>query len=105
MLMLASSTEQVKASDTNKTTYTLLAIPKLETLCTQALQDAGVYAALQIQSFPLDLIPLERDLLSLEQPDAFKSIFEVCHFPLPNLRLEIHRTEIILPFTPSERPS
>lgn len=69
--------DQVKASDTGKTTFTLLTIPKLGSLCTTALQDAGVFAALHVESFPLELVPLERDVLSMEDPTAFKSIYMV----------------------------
>jgi hypothetical protein len=63
--------------DSNKFTHTLLMIPRINTVCTSILQDNGVYGQIDIEAFPLELIPLEKDVLSLEVPDSYKSIFLV----------------------------
>lgn len=55
--------------------------PRISTLCTAILQDSGVYGQLEIEAFPLELIPLEKDVLSLEVPESYKAIFSVSQVP------------------------
>jgi hypothetical protein len=79
-LPLFSSIDQVKQSDPNKSTHTLLMVPRISALCTSILQETGVYGQIDIEAFPMELIPLEKDVLSMEVPDSYKSIFLVSHF-------------------------
>lgn len=44
----------------------------MTTLCTNLLSDLGVLGSIQVQEFQLGLIPLERDILSLETDDAWR---------------------------------
>ena len=56
-------------------TYTLLMTPRITNICTSILQDEGVYGSIDVIAYPLEMVPLERDLLSLEAEDSYRSIF------------------------------
>lgn len=43
-------------------------------LCTTVLSDLGVLGSIEIQEFQLGLIPLEKDVLSLEHEDVWRKI-------------------------------
>ncbi|GAA5821189.1 hypothetical protein JCM11251_004506 [Rhodosporidiobolus azoricus] len=58
----------------NQHIYHLLVVPRMTTLCTSVLSDLGVFGSLDVQEFQLGLIPLERDVLSLEADDSWKKI-------------------------------
>lgn len=55
----------------------MLMAPRLSVLCEQALKDAGVYGSVDLRALPLELVPLEKDVLSLECSDSYASIFKV----------------------------
>lgn len=57
--------------------YHLLVVPRMTTLCTSILSDLGVLGSLDVQEFQLGLIPLEKDLLSLEQDDVYRKLYLV----------------------------
>ncbi|GAA98648.1 hypothetical protein E5Q_05335 [Mixia osmundae IAM 14324] len=76
--------DQIKAgaSDTSlsasqRHTYTVLFTPRITQTCVAQLQQFGVYGNLTVRAFPLGLVPLEHDLLSLEVSGAagYKNIF------------------------------
>lgn len=70
-----TSTDQIKTSPTpNAHSYHLLVVPRMSTLCTSVLSDLGVLGSLDVQEFQLGLIPLEKDLLSLEYEDVWKKL-------------------------------
>ena len=46
-------------------------------VCEQVLEQEGVYGHVEIDELELDLIPLDRDILSLELPDFFRSFYLV----------------------------
>ena len=46
-------------------------------MCVAALQDEGVYGAIDIEAFPLEFLALERDVVSLEIDNSYKSIYSV----------------------------
>lgn len=46
----------------------------MTTLCTNLLSDLGVLGSLEVQEFQLGLIPLEKDVLSLESEDAWRKL-------------------------------
>ena len=52
--------------------------PRISSLCTAVLQDEGVYGAVEMYTFPMEFVPLEKDVLSLELENSYKSIFLVC---------------------------
>jgi len=57
--------------------YHLLVVPRMTTLCTSTLSDLGVLGSIDVQEFQLGLIPLEKDLLSLEYEDVYRKLFLV----------------------------
>ena len=46
-------------------------------LCERALENAGVYSAVHIGEFQLDLIPFDDDVLSLEIDGSYRECFLV----------------------------
>ncbi|KAJ8295842.1 Vacuolar protein sorting-associated protein 33A [Rhodotorula toruloides] len=58
----------------NQHNYHLLVVPRMTALCTTVLSDLGVLGSLEIQEFQLGLIPLEKDVLSLEYEDVWRKI-------------------------------
>ncbi|GAA6063869.1 hypothetical protein JCM10212_003605 [Sporobolomyces blumeae] len=67
--------DQIKATPQgNNHLYHLLVVPRMTSLCTAILSDLGVLGSIDVQDFQLGLIPLEKDLLSLEYEDVWKRI-------------------------------
>lgn len=67
--------EQIKATPSASShVFHLLVVPRMTTLCTNLLSDLGVLGSLEVQEFQLGLIPLERDVLSLESDDAWRKL-------------------------------
>ena len=58
-----------------KKSYTVVFNPRRTCLCKEALENAGVYGSIEILDLHFDLIPLEKDLLSLEMEDCFRKMF------------------------------
>ncbi|GAA6009557.1 hypothetical protein JCM11491_003604 [Sporobolomyces phaffii] len=58
----------------NNHTYHLLAVPRMTSLCTAILADAGVLGSIDVQDFQLGFIPLDKHVLSLEYEDVYKRI-------------------------------
>lgn len=52
----------------------MLVVPRMTSICTQTLSELGVLGSIDIQEFQLGLIPLERDLLSLEYDDVYRKL-------------------------------
>ncbi|CAB4017268.1 Vacuolar sorting-associated 33A, partial [Paramuricea clavata] len=59
---------------TSKKDYTVLFVPRKTLLCEKHLQGLGV-SYITLDEYPLDLIPFENDLLSLEMESAFKECY------------------------------
>ena len=55
--------------------YSLFFVPRRTLICEEILSHGGVYGALAIGQFDLDLIPIDDDVLSLELPLSFKQCF------------------------------
>ena len=54
--------------------------PRASIVCTDMLEELGALGSVDIQEFPMSLIPVERDVLSMELPcGAYRKIFLVCH--------------------------
>lgn len=69
--------DQIKAAPAALNhTYTILLCPHVTSVCASILEDLGVLGSVDIYEFPMALIPLERDLLSMELGSkAYKDVF------------------------------
>lgn len=47
-------------------------MPRKTTVCEKIFQEEGVFGDVVVGEFPVDLIPFDSDVLSLELPNAFK---------------------------------
>ena len=47
-------------------------------MCEKVLEEEGVYGHVEIEELALDLVPLDRDILSLELPDFYRQFYLVC---------------------------
>lgn len=73
------SSDQIKSLAANTHQYHLLVVPRMTTVCTTLLSDLGVLGSIDVQEFQLGLIPLEKDLLSLESEDVWRKLALVSH--------------------------
>ncbi|XP_077989380.1 vacuolar protein sorting-associated protein 33B-like [Glandiceps talaboti] len=55
--------------------YKIIFVPRKLYLCEMILEQEGVYGDVTFEEFHLDLIPLDRDILSLELPEFFPTYF------------------------------
>lgn len=55
--------------------YKIVFVPRKLHICERILESEGVMGHVTMDEFPLDLIPLDADLLSLELPGFFKSFY------------------------------
>ncbi|XP_072043657.1 vacuolar protein sorting-associated protein 33B-like [Amphiura filiformis] len=55
--------------------YKILFVPRKLYVCEMILEEEGVFGDVTCDEFKLDLIPLDRDILSLELPDFFPGFF------------------------------
>lgn len=60
----------------------------MTTLCTSILAEMGVLGSIEVQDFQLGLIPLDKDVLSLEYEDVYRKINLVSLHPL-SLRIPL----------------
>ncbi|ETV82675.1 hypothetical protein, variant 2 [Aphanomyces astaci] len=58
-----------------KLRFHLYYAPKRTLACDEMLKKAGVMGSLVIGEFPMDLVPVEEDILSLELSDGFNDLF------------------------------
>ncbi|RHZ09433.1 hypothetical protein DYB26_009042 [Aphanomyces astaci] len=58
-----------------KVRFHLYYAPKRTLACDEMLKKAGVMGSLVIGEFPMDLVPVEEDILSLELSDGFNDLF------------------------------
>ncbi|GAA5998387.1 tethering complex ATP-binding subunit VPS33 [Rhodotorula paludigena] len=65
--------DQIRAMpQANQHNFHLLVVPRMTTLCTTVLSDLGVLGSVDVQELQLGLIPLEKDVLSLEYEDVWR---------------------------------
>lgn len=69
--------DQINAERTSNIarSYKILLVPRRLHVCELILEREGVYGYVDIDEFPLDLIVLDKDVLSLEAPPFFRSFF------------------------------
>ncbi|KAH8926693.1 Sec1-like protein [Atractiella rhizophila] len=74
--LLTIIANQIRASPPNRHTHTIFATPRVTSLCKTTLEDLGVYGSIDLHEFPLGLLTLERDLLSMElDTSVYRKIF------------------------------
>lgn len=74
------SQEQIKKlqqSSSIEHEFSVFIVPRRTLVCNKILEDAGVLGDVSVEEFPLYLIPLEQDVLSLELPDSFGELYLV----------------------------
>ncbi|CAM9643983.1 unnamed protein product [Discosporangium mesarthrocarpum] len=54
--------------------YKVFFVPHRSLICEQVLREEGVLRKVDIGDFPLDLVPLDRDILSLEMDSLFRQV-------------------------------
>lgn len=87
-------------------TYTVVFAPRRTELCMRALEEEGVLHEVSVVDYGLEFVPLEKDVLSMEDDRAWPAIFGVssqpfwswCHIRGAD-RLYAPRTEITLAST------
>ena len=52
--------------------FAVFFMPRKTTLCEHIFQQEGVFGDIVIGEFPVDFIPFDSDVLSLELPTAFR---------------------------------
>lgn len=58
-----------------KKEYFVFFVPRRTMICERVLEEEGVYGDITIGEYPLDLIPFDDDVLSLELPQSYKECF------------------------------
>jgi hypothetical protein len=69
--------EQIRNTTSSgaKARHHLFFVPQRTSACIRELEEQGVYGDITIGDYNLDLVPLERDVLSLESTNAFKDLY------------------------------
>ncbi|KAG8721038.1 hypothetical protein FRC08_016158 [Ceratobasidium sp. 394] len=69
--------EQIKkhTAENLQHNYALMLVPRRTVLCDKILEDEGVFGEVTISEYPLEFIPLEDDLISLEWENTFKEVY------------------------------
>lgn len=58
-----------------KHSYTVLCVPRKLHICLNILEEGGLYDVIRLDDFPIDCVPLDSDLVSLEISDSFSSLY------------------------------
>ena len=53
--------------------FSVFWVPRRSVVCDKVLEDEGVMGDVLAEDFPLDWVPLDKDLLSLELDSAFQA--------------------------------
>jgi hypothetical protein len=62
----------VEFADNRPKNFSIFMVPRKTLICEKILEEIGVYGDVRIEEYPLDLIPFDEDVLSMELPYAFK---------------------------------
>ncbi len=85
----------VEFVDNGPKNFSIFMVPRKTLICEKILEEIGVYGDVRIEEYPLDLIPFDDDVLSMELPYAFKECQLVCfHY---NVSSMIHSVDCLLP--------
>eukprot|EP00002_Diphylleia_rotans_P012490 TRINITY_DN2441_c0_g1_i2.p1 TRINITY_DN2441_c0_g1~~TRINITY_DN2441_c0_g1_i2.p1 ORF type:complete len:518 (-),score=94.82 TRINITY_DN2441_c0_g1_i2:652-2205(-) len=69
--LIAQHIHHQRKSDPTKT-YTITFVPRRTMICENVLEEEGVYGDVSILEYPLDLIPFDDDILSLEMDTTYR---------------------------------
>jgi hypothetical protein len=71
---LKKATKLIKSANGPNNIYKLVFCPSRTLLAKEFLDKEGVLSGVEIKDFSFDLIPLDRDVMSMEMPDAFRDM-------------------------------
>lgn len=74
---LKAHLEQKLEPSQNRKQFNLYCVPRRSLIAERMLEESGIYGDIFVDEFPIDFISLENDLLSMEIPDSFSSLFAV----------------------------
>ena len=74
MKMIANQIQDHRNSN-KQIDYFVEFVPRRTMICEKVLEEEGVYDSITIGEYPLDLIPFDDDLLSLELDNSYKDCF------------------------------
>lgn len=69
--MIADQVQHFKGSGQTKSVRIAFA-PRSTTACERALEENGIFDDVTIVDLPVDLVPYDDDVMSLEMPNSFK---------------------------------
>eukprot|EP00501_MAST-03F_sp_TOSAG23-6_P001200 GSMAST32.ASY1.ANO1.1244.1 assembled CDS len=77
LLMMKQIAKQIQddMENDNNRRYALYFVPRRTFICIQILKEEGVFHDIQLGDFPIDLIPFESDILSMELHSSYKDCF------------------------------
>eukprot|EP00808_Paulinella_micropora_P012387 g75005.t1 len=76
MTYIAQQLHQLRRTDTGtERKYSVIFVPRKTRLCERVLSDEGVLGDIETGEFPLDLVPFDDDVMSLEMAPCFKECF------------------------------
>ena len=67
--------EHIKNRRGDSAETAIFMVPRKTLICERVLEDEGVYGDAHVSEFPLETIPLEEDVLSLELYDSFADLY------------------------------
>lgn len=72
----SASSKNVMASevdeDNRPKNFSIFLVPRRTLICEKVLEEVGIYGDVKIAEYPLDLIPFDDDVMSMELPSAFR---------------------------------
>lgn len=57
--------------------YRLVMVPRRSAVCEKIMEREGVYGCVSFDEFPLELLCLDENMLSMEYPNFFREFFVV----------------------------
>eukprot|EP00457_Paulinella_chromatophora_P003917 gb/GEZN01003926.1/.p1 GENE.gb/GEZN01003926.1/~~gb/GEZN01003926.1/.p1 ORF type:complete len:658 (+),score=83.54 gb/GEZN01003926.1/:41-2014(+) len=76
MKLIAQQVHELRQADPQtERKYSVQFVPRKTRLCERVLSDEGVLGDLETGEFPLDLVPFDDDVMSLEMSSCFKECF------------------------------
>jgi hypothetical protein len=78
LILICCSNSENDSRSHDSREYHVIFVPRKSHLCEKKLKELGVYGSFKdnLKEYFLDLIPLEYDVLSMENPELFKVNFK-----------------------------
>ncbi|KAL0207668.1 hypothetical protein P9112_012296 [Eukaryota sp. TZLM1-RC] len=70
-----SSCGDIVQGSSTRRMFKILFVPHVTQVCTRLLEQRNVLSSVKLSSFPLNLVPLDNDIVSLEHQTCFKRVF------------------------------